>query len=156
MSDLNVDEMCKGKNLMEVQDDNSTVEVQHFPTDPADWLRTASFIKFCAVHGVDQNNNDNFIQSKIQYSIGKVRFYNNNMFFSKLPNGEQISRTWLVYSHKSGKVFCTPCWLFKNESSNLATDSFNDWKNAHKRLKEHEESLNHKTCLLKLKDLGQE
>lgn len=127
-----------------------------FPTDPADWLRTASFIKFCAVHGVDQNNNDNFIQSKNQYSVGKVRFCNKTMFFSKLPNGEQISRAWLVYSHKLRKVFCAPCWLFKNESSNLANDGFNDWKNAHKRLKEHEGSLNHKTCLLKLKDLGQE
>jgi len=66
---------------MEVQDDNSTEEVQRFPTDPADWLRTASFIKFCAVHGVDQNNNDNFIQSKNQYSVGKVRFCNKTMFF---------------------------------------------------------------------------
>ncbi|KAL4098683.1 hypothetical protein QTP88_023234 [Uroleucon formosanum] len=91
--------------MSKVQDENSTVEVQHFPTDPADWLCTASFIKFCAVHGVDQNNNDNFIQSK----------------------------------------FCRQ-----------TTDDFNDWKNAHKRLKEHEGSLNHKTCLLKLKDLGQE
>jgi len=63
--------MCNGKHLMEVQDDNSTVEVQRFPTDPADWLRTASFIKF----------------------KGKVRFCNNIMFFSKSPNGEQTSRT---------------------------------------------------------------
>ncbi|XP_060877870.1 zinc finger MYM-type protein 1-like [Metopolophium dirhodum] len=155
LSGVNVDEMCNGKNLMEVQDHNSTEEVQRFPTDPADWLRTSSFIKFCAVHGVDQNKNDNFIESKNQYSVGNVRFCNKTMFFSKLPNGEQISRSWLVYSHKLGKVFCAPCWLFKNESSNLAYGGFNDWKNAHKRLKEHEASLNHKTCLLKLKNLGQ-
>lgn len=156
MSDVNVDKMFNGINLMEVQDDNSTEKVQRFPTDPADWLRTANFIKYCAVNGVDQNNNDNFIQSKNQYSVDKVRFCNKTMFFSKLPNGEQISRTWLVYSHKLGKVFCAPCWLFKNESSTLANDGYNDWKNAHERLKEHEGSLNHKTCLLKLKDLGQE
>jgi len=33
---------------------------------------------------------------------------------------------------------------------------FNDWINAHMRFKVHEGSFNHKTCLLKLKDLGQE
>lgn len=36
---------------MEVQDDNLTAEVKRFP---ADWLRTANFKEFCAVHGVDK------------------------------------------------------------------------------------------------------
>ncbi|XP_025422923.1 zinc finger MYM-type protein 1-like [Sipha flava] len=143
-------------SLMKVQDENLIEEVMHFPTDLADWSRTASFIQFCAVHGIDQNNNDDFIESKNQYSLDNVRYCNKSMFFSKLPNGDQTPRSWLVYSRKLGKVFCAPCWLFKNEFSNLANCGFNDWKNAHIRFKEHEGSLNHKTCLLKLKHLGQE
>ncbi|KAL5237056.1 hypothetical protein ACI65C_004466 [Semiaphis heraclei] len=55
LSDVNEDEMCNGKKLMEVQVDNSTEEVKRFPTDPADWSRSASFIKFCAVHGTWQD-----------------------------------------------------------------------------------------------------
>jgi hypothetical protein len=140
---------------MEVQDVNS-IEVRRFPTDSAEWLRTASFIKFCAIHGIDQNNNDHFIESKNQYSLDNVRFCKKFMFFSKLPNCEQTPRSCLVYPRKLGKIFCAPCWLFKNESTNLAYYRLNDWKNAHIRFKEYDGSLNHRTFLLKLKDLGQE
>jgi hypothetical protein len=66
---------------MKVQDENLIEEVMHFPTDPADWSRTASFIQFCAVHGIDQNNNDDFIESKNQYSLDNVRYCNKSMFF---------------------------------------------------------------------------
>ncbi len=66
------------------------------------------------------------------------------MTVRKLENGEKFKRSWLVYLKKSDAVFCFCCKLFKNdESSHLITIGYSDWKNAHKRLKEHKASGSH-------------
>uniref|UniRef100_A0A8C3HBI5 TTF-type domain-containing protein n=1 Tax=Chrysemys picta bellii TaxID=8478 RepID=A0A8C3HBI5_CHRPI len=60
-----------------------------------------------------------------------------------MKNGEQINRSWLVYSQTKDVVFCFCCKLFCNSDIFLATAGFNDWRNLHQHLKEHETSKNH-------------
>ncbi|KAF0759466.1 zinc finger MYM-type protein 1-like [Aphis craccivora] len=78
------------------------------------------------------------------------------MFERKHFNGQIINRPWLIYSKITGKVFCGPCRLFQetNNGSYLASEEYNDWRSAFVRLKEHENSSCHKTCVVKLMDRG--
>jgi hypothetical protein len=83
------------------------------------------------------------------------RCFNLNMTVRKLENGEKFKRSWLVYSKKCDAVFCFCCKLFKNdESSNLITVGYSNWKNAHKRLKEHEASGSHLLAFSKWMELS--
>lgn len=66
-----------------------------------------------------------------------------SMFSRKLKNGESIKRSWICFSPSTGKIFCVYCKLFSNLSSNFITDGFCDWKNASRRLEEHEQSSEH-------------
>ena len=76
------------------------------------------------------------------------------MFKRKLPNGVQYERTWLVYPEKAKAAFCAPCHLFGSSSAKcqLAQEGFRDWKNASVRQREHEDSEQHKTCFMRLKN----
>ncbi|XP_025191154.1 zinc finger MYM-type protein 1-like [Melanaphis sacchari] len=78
------------------------------------------------------------------------------MFERKHFNGQIINRPWLIYSEITGKVFCGPCRLFQeiNNDLYLASEGYNDWRSASARLKEHENSSCHKTCVVKLMDRG--
>ena len=54
--------------------DSTEIELQNkiktsiFSKDPSQWIRTADFIHFVASHGVDQNMNSDFSNSKRIYS----------------------------------------------------------------------------------------
>nr|XP_012145950.1 PREDICTED: uncharacterized protein LOC105663174 [Megachile rotundata] len=73
------------------------------------------------------------------------------MFQRKLLNREKRPRKWLIYSPSTGKVFCGPCLLFGGGTSFGKQDvGFNDCKNASIRLESHENSCEHKTCVLAL------
>lgn len=104
--------------------------------------------KYVAAHGVSQNCEMNFSASRRQYSDKEVRHATKKMFERKLVNGETLNRSWLVNSESKGCVYCVPCMLFGDEvfhgSESLIT-GFNDWKNAHTRILEHENSSSHKT-----------
>lgn len=88
--------------------------------------------------------------------MGEKRLLTKNMFQKKHFNGQIINRPWLIYSKITGKVFCGPCRLFQetNNDSYLASEGYNDWRSASVRLKEHENSSYHKTCVVKLMDRG--
>ncbi|XP_078024518.1 zinc finger MYM-type protein 1-like [Epinephelus lanceolatus] len=60
----------------------------------------------------------------------------------QMKNGEQICRSWLVYSEKKDCVICFCCRLFGNRerSNQLSEDGFNDWKNLSAHLRQHEKS----------------
>ncbi|PIN22599.1 hypothetical protein CDL12_04689 [Handroanthus impetiginosus] len=62
-----------------------------------------------------------------------------------MPNGEKYERRWLVYSKDLDKVFCFCCKLFNSTSntSKLANEGTNDWKNLGNKIKEHEISNKH-------------
>ena len=57
-----------------------------------------------------------------------------------------------------GKLFCAPCLLFHEgtvTNGNQFIMGFDDWKNATKRLVQHENSVNHKDCVIKLNQRAQ-
>jgi len=87
---------------------------------------------------VMSNLNDDFTCSKREYP-DKNRFLNNSLFVRTRINGEVQSRPWLVFSKSTGTMFCAPCRLFgSTHLSTLVTIGFNDWKNAVRKLNEHE------------------
>ncbi|KAG5869018.1 hypothetical protein JTB14_025907 [Gonioctena quinquepunctata] len=71
---------------------------------------------------------------------------------SIMKNNEVKERNWLVYSESKCSVFCGPCLAFGSIESRTQFDEqgFNDWKNAEIRVALHENSLNHKSCILAL------
>ena len=67
------------------------------------------------------------------------------MFFREQLNGEKVSRDWLCYSPTTGKLFCANCKLFARaqETSQLATTGYADWRHAARDLSRHENSPLH-------------
>ncbi|KAG5898296.1 hypothetical protein JTB14_008639 [Gonioctena quinquepunctata] len=73
-----------------------------------------------------------------------------------MKNNEVEERNWLVYSESKGSVFCGPCLAFGSIENRTQFDEqgFNDWKNSEIRVALHENSLNHKSCILALRARG--
>ena len=59
-----------------------------------------------------------------------------------LPNGESVSRSWLVYSGESDQVFCFCCKLFGKTLSPFCS-GINTWEGFSKKLKDHENGISH-------------
>ncbi|XP_065679847.1 zinc finger MYM-type protein 5-like [Hydra vulgaris] len=63
-----------------------------------------------------------------------------------LPNGEEVSRSWLIYSVSKNVVFCLCCNLFGESKISLPAlegSGLNDWKNIGALLSSHEKSNSH-------------
>ncbi len=77
---------------------------------------------------------------------GVKRRLTKSMFYSELPNGQEIRRTWLMYSLTSKKVYCFPCTLFCKRAtrSSFSYHGFDDWSHASTMLKSHEKSQDHR------------
>lgn len=124
-----------------------------YSSDPALWTIDNDLISYCILKGPTfcRNNSSNFENSIRFYNEAngkkKKRMLQKSLFYRKLKNGETIDREWLIYSTTKGVVFCFVCRLFSNERSQLSFFGFDDWKND-KRIKEHEEGLEHKDCLM--------
>lgn len=84
------------------------------------------------------------------YKDGSTRYLSLSAFTRKMQNGEELNRRWLIFKCS---VFCAPCLLFGDHdySSFSSKDGFNDWKNTTMRVEGHENSRDHKECVLKLK-----
>lgn len=125
-----------------------------FTADPAQWKINDFFREHLARHGADQNKNADFTQSKRVYKDGSTRYLSLSAFTRTMQNGEEFNRPWLIYSESKCSVFCAPCLLFgdHNQSSFSSKDGFNDWKNTTMRVEKHENSREHKECVLKLKE----
>jgi len=132
-----------------------------FRTDPADWNISEFTIDYVCKNGYSQNLDSNFSRSKRLYqtvrrgSFRNVhRYLNKSYFETTLINGEKCKRSYLVYSESKGAVFCVPCYLFQN-SSEFSRNGFSDWKRP-KSINKHENSLSHKTCVIKMKNRSSE
>lgn len=79
---------------------------------------------------------------------GKTRSLTNDLLHTHLPNGQIVSREWLLYSPSTGQVFCYSCKLFSSKR-HAFTDGFSDWKHP-ERISEHERSPGHMSCMLAL------
>lgn len=122
--------------------------------DPAKWIINDVTRDYVAKHGINQNLNDDFTCSKREYP-DKNRFLNKSLFVRTRINGKLQSRPWLVFSKSTGTVFCAPCRLIgSTHLSTLATIGFNDWKNAVRKLNEHENFIPHKTSTVTLIEKG--
>uniref|UniRef100_H2ZW52 DUF4371 domain-containing protein n=1 Tax=Latimeria chalumnae TaxID=7897 RepID=H2ZW52_LATCH len=79
--------------------------------DPAKWRQPRSAERdLIVLNGVPKNP-----ASFPRDSCGRA--FPVNIFFKTLPNGEKVSRDWLVWSQSAQGLFCFPCCLFDRCSS---------------------------------------
>lgn len=78
---------------------------------------------------------------------GQNRSLTKALFETSLVNGQKVKRSYLMYSESSGNLFCIPCQLFGGVSK-LAKGGFDDWKHGNAYLNSHENSPDHKSCVL--------
>ncbi|XP_027842408.2 zinc finger MYM-type protein 1-like [Aphis gossypii] len=81
------------------------------------------------------------------------RSFSSFHYFRRLPNGERIKRSWIIYSKSSDSVFCFCCKLFNIGVVSLTTNGNNDWKNISNILNRHETSTSHKKAYQNWKEL---
>lgn len=84
------------------------------------------------------------------------RSFSYKWFFKTLPDGEQVKRSWLIYSKLKNVIFCFPCLLFSEDhKSNFAnlTNGFNNWRHLCPRLPNHENSPGHRKCYVAWKEM---
>ena len=107
--------------------------------------------------GLGYFQNSDAAMPKAAYGAkGIMRGMTRNWFTKEMPNGEQIPRTWLVYSPLKKAAFCFCCLLFPSSpvsarSSFEAVSGFQKWKKMQK-MKNHENSQYHRTSFLEWKE----
>lgn len=126
--------------------------------DPALWNVNNMTIDYLCINGFAQDISSlNFEKSKRIYKnvVRGLKYISDIVqkmcFFTKLINGEQILRNYLLYSESTGSVYCVPCLLFGAKSV-FSTTGFSDWKRADKRISSHENSLTHKNNILTMRN----
>lgn len=121
-----------------------------FVCDPALWPVNDNTRDRVLSTGINQDvSNLDFSRSK-RFIGGQHRFLTQTLFKTNLINGQEVKRSYLMYSESSGKLFCIPCQLF-GRISKLAKEGFDDWKHGSDYLKSHENSSDHKSCVLVMK-----
>ncbi|XP_072172633.1 zinc finger MYM-type protein 1-like [Diadema setosum] len=85
------------------------------------------------------------------------RSMNKTWFKRKLGNGqgEEVTRSWLIYSPHKKSAFCMCCLLFSRSehSSSLEQESgFSNWKKP-ERISQHENSKKHRDCFTQWKEM---
>jgi len=119
---------------------------------------------YITLNGFDQNLKDtNFSLSKrlctkVIRGTKKsyYRSFHQNFIKTKLINGKEVNRNYIVYSNSTGKIYCAPCRLFNDTNSvnTFANFGFCNWKKCEEKLRQHENSINHKNCVIKMKYRG--
>ncbi|CAH0563170.1 unnamed protein product [Brassicogethes aeneus] len=77
---------------------------------------------------------------------GSKRNLSTAWFYKKLPNGEKILRSWMIYSISKQKLFCFCCRLFSIDQDKCTSKfitGFNDWWKLNPKVSDHENSLYH-------------
>ena len=114
--------------------------------DPALWPINDNTREHVLKNGIIQDiSKIGFSRSK-RFIGGTTSLSNSNLFKTSLINGQEVKRSYLMYSESSGKRFCIPCKLFEGISK-LAKGGFDDWKNGNEYLRSHENSSDHKSCV---------
>lgn len=129
--------------------------------DPALWIINETTKDYFSFNGFNQNlRNNDFSKSKRLYTKqirgvkrSYYRYFSLKFIETKLINNEPFNRTFLVYSNSNGNVFCAPCRLFGSKSV-FATVGFSNWKKGEEKISQHENSITHKSCTLKMSQRG--
>lgn len=132
-------------------------------TDPSKWFPiNNATISFWLQQGPDSCRNENaannYPASLRHYKPtnrepkGRTRCFNSRHFYCSAPNGQSQRRHWLLYSPTRGSVYCFYCTLIMNANKDAFSHpaGFSSWQLAGKRIKSHEQSSNHRDCVLKL------
>ena len=89
-------------------------------------------------------------------SVAGERSITASWFKRRLANGEEVNRSWLLYSPINKAAYCFCCLLFTSSSSNSRssfelTNGFNKWRKPEK-LQSHENSLGHRRAFTTWKE----
>lgn len=100
-----------------------------------------------------QNKDSDFSKSTRQYEEAngktKMRSLTKSVFVRTLKNGENVTRTWLLYSPSKNALFCFTCRLFSTAVNKFSSpDGQNDWKHIQEYVLSHENSADHKQSTL--------
>ena len=92
---------------------------------------------------------DNVLKSRKKQIGSNMRHCTQKAFFH--DNG--VRRKWISYSLSSDAVFCVPCLLFTDETSQHNTtgtafvrEGFSNWKKQNERICGHEKTIGHKNA----------
>ena len=112
------------------------------PDDPCKWPESISDAQRCDI--VKRGPHQLIMNFPYNNTTPRRRFSSNH-YKRVLPNGESVSRSWLVYSGESDQVFCFCCKLFGKTLSPFCS-GINTWEGFSKKLKDHENSISHQEC----------
>lgn len=126
-------------NAMVVEDDHFNNMNDMVSTDPSHWPaindRSRVWLVQC---GPYQHNVTAFPLDK------EGRKFSSFHFNRRMSNGEQVRRSWLIYSNVRDAVYCFCCKLFcANKFSLSSNEGCRDWKNMSLIIKRHETSTSH-------------
>lgn len=138
----------KNKNIPDLDNNSSTCFENsdfNFMEDPKLWHLNDININYITKNFKPQNIDSlDFSNSGREYE-GKNgitrRYANKTIFYTTLPNGKSVRRSWIYYSDATKKVYCIPCKLFCTKN-NEYKEGFNDWKHCD-YLHKHEKTLDH-------------
>ena len=88
---------------------------------------------------------------------GGVRQLSKEWFYKVMPHGENILRTWMVYSPVSKNLYCFCCRLFAVSATDMTSKfvtGFRKWWKLNPKVHVHETSEQHLLCLEKWKTLA--
>ena len=112
------------------------------PDDPCKWPESISDAQRCDI--VKRGPHQLIMNFSYNNTTPRRRFSSNH-YKRVLPNGESVSRSWLVYSGESDQVFCFCCKLFGKTLSPFCS-GINTWEGFSKKLKDHENGISHQEC----------
>lgn len=127
----------------------STGNIQSYSNDIAFWpLNITEKVQEYFIRNPPPQIFGNLESSKkecIEGNISRNRQIYDTVF--KRQNHEEIlNRDWLVYTSTTKKLYCYICKLFGKVKNNM-TEGYDDWKNVHSRLSEHEHSKDHMSAI---------
>ena len=112
------------------------------PDDPCKWPESISDAQQCDI--VKRGPHQLIMNFPYNNTTPRRRFSSNH-YKRMLPNGESVSRSWLVYCGESNQVFCFCCKLFGKTLSPFCS-GINTWEGFSKKLKDHENGISHQEC----------
>ncbi|XP_051170468.1 zinc finger MYM-type protein 1-like [Leptopilina boulardi] len=137
--DLDEIEKMRSKQISvtDIPQENETIMVSQ---DPGQWpvIISDQIRQILIKRGPEQVSNIQFPKNNDgrKFSVQNYR--------RRMPNGEDVHRSWLIYSVSRNKIFCFCCRLFGASRISLSTESgYCDWKHMSELLSEHEISPGH-------------
>ncbi|XP_065662920.1 zinc finger MYM-type protein 1-like [Hydra vulgaris] len=136
--------LASNPQLYKAQQDITDVVI--VSDDPALWP-----ISFNERERVDIVKKGSTQVKQINFKADKSNCRFNTSFYTRvLANGEEVSRSWLVYSIQNNSVFCFCCKIFPTRKiCLLSTEGYSDLKNIGSSLKQHDKSQDHISCMQK-------